>query len=133
MFSKYLLVGVWNTVFGFVAYSFLTYLFTRNYEQGYFFAAVISYALGVTHSYLTYKFFVFKTRGNYLAEYIKCWSVYLLGYLGYLMFLPLSVECIKFILSSSYLFLAPYIGGLVANGIVVLISYFGHKELTFKK
>ena len=96
------------------------------------YGAICSTAIGVTHSFLTYKFFVFKTKGNYIKEYFKCWGVYGSATLINLCLLPFCVEIIRFIVPFAYKIYAPYIGGVVLSGVTIVISFLGHKNITFK-
>lgn len=129
----YVLVGIWNTIFGTLAYFLCVWCFNDIGRFGYMIGAVISTIVSVTQSFLSYKFFVFKTKGNYLAEYCKCWGVYGTATIINLLLLPLCVETCRFILPVSFKNYAAYIGGLILMGITVIISFIGHKNITFKQ
>jgi putative flippase GtrA len=75
-FGRYLLVGAWNTLFGYGSYALLTAILTPVIPHGYIVASVISSLLNISVSFLGYKWFVFKTKGNYLREWIRCVGVY---------------------------------------------------------
>jgi hypothetical protein len=40
------------------------------------FAFVVSTPIGITIAFLCYKHFVFRTHGNYLKEWLRCFAVY---------------------------------------------------------
>ncbi|MGC2619975.1 MAG: GtrA family protein, partial [Acidobacteriaceae bacterium] len=71
-FGRYLVVGVCNTIFGYSTYAGLTLLLTPHVRYAYIVASVLSGLVNITFSFLTYKWFIFKTRGNYLREWARC-------------------------------------------------------------
>src|SRR5208282_768109 len=91
-FVRYLLVGVWNTVFGYLVYVTLTWVFSRHVAYGYLYAAVLSNIIAITVAFFGYKWFVFKTRGNYLREWLRCFMVYGAAALPNLLLLPVVVN-----------------------------------------
>lgn len=88
--------------------------------DSYFLVGVVWLPLGV----------IFKTGSNYLKEYVRCWSVYGLGSLVNFVCLPIIVEILQSIgLSEEF---SPYIGGTISSGLVVVISFLGHKNITYR-
>jgi len=118
---NYLIVGVWNTVFGYLSFVALYYLFSQRIN--YMFLVVFSNILSITNAYIGYKIFVFKTKGNYLREYLRFYVVYAGAIAINLIFLPILVEIFG---------IAPVIaqGGIVF--VSVLFSYFGHSRFSFR-
>ena len=129
-FLRYLMVGVWNTFFGYGTYALFTALLMPRVRFGYVYAAVFSSLLNITIAYFGYKFFVFKTHGNYLLEWFRCILVYGSGMLPGLVLLPLLVEGLHygFHLQGS----APYIAGALVMGMTVMYSFLGHRHFTFR-
>lgn len=129
-FARYLIVGVWNTVFGYGLYALFTALLTPRLRFAYLYASVFSNLIAITVAYFGYKFFVFKTRGNYLVEWFRCILVYGSGMLPGLVLLPLLVEGLHFgfHVGSS----APYIAGALVTGLTVIYTFFGHKHFSFR-
>ncbi len=129
-FLRYLLVGGWNTLFGYGTYALFTALLMPRLRFGYIYASVFSSLLNITVAYLGYKFFVFKTQGNYLAEWLRCILVYGSAMLPGLVLLPLLVEGLHsiFHLGQS----APYIAGALVMGLTVIYSFFGHRNFSFR-
>ena len=76
IFNRYIIVGAWNTFFGYGVFAGLTWLFTGRILCDYMVAAVFGNVISITQSFLSHKFFVFQTRGNYFKEYLRCWVVY---------------------------------------------------------
>lgn len=117
----YLVVGGWNTVFGYAVYVMLVTLLGR---QNYWWLLVPSNIIGVTHNFFTYKYIVFRTRGRSPAEYVRFWIVYLPYLAGNLVLLPAIV---------SGLGLDPRAGQGVYAVIAFVATYIGHKYFTFRE
>ncbi|GAB4060196.1 GtrA family protein [Uliginosibacterium sediminicola] len=119
---RYLLAGAWNTVFG---YAVGLALYSLFHEQLHVVAiGVVANLLAITMSFMSYKLFVFRTRGNWLSEYLRCYLVYggsaLLG------------VCMLWVLVDGL--------GLpfwLAQGLIIVltvtVSYFGHARFTFRR
>ena len=119
---RYLMVGGWNTLFGYLVFVGL-YFISKEFIH-YVIILILSYIINITNAYLCYKFFVFKTKGNYLKEYFRFYLVYGTAFLINLALLPLFVELFK---------IHPLIIQAIITGFTVIISYFGHKYFSFKK
>ncbi|MCY2993448.1 MAG: GtrA family protein [Planctomycetota bacterium] len=126
---RYLLVGVWNTLFGYGCYALLTYLLTGVLPHAYMAAAVLSTGINITVSYLGYKVFVFRTKGNYLQEYLRCYVVYGTSTLVNLALLPVLVAVLNRSLRRPEH--APYIAGAILIAGTVVVSFVGHKRYSF--
>jgi len=118
---NYLLVGGWNTVFGYFTFVLLYFLFSQIIH--YLFLLVIASILSITNAYIGYKTFVFKTKGNYVREYLRFYLVY--GGVMLLNFVTLPI-----IVKLSHLSPPVAQGGFIC--ITVVFSYFGHKHFSFK-
>ena len=129
-FARYLMVGVWNTVFGYSLYAVFTALLMPRVRFGYIYASVASNLIAITVAYFCYKIFIFKTQGNYVVEWLRCILVYGSALLPGLVLLPLLVEGLHygFHLERS----APYIAGAVLTGLTVIYSFLGHKNFSFR-
>lgn len=116
----YLVVGGWNTVFGYALYVALVSVLGRD---NYWWLLIPSNIIAVTHNYFTYKLIVFRTRGRWMKEYVKFWIVYL-PYLGAnLLLLPALV---------SFLQLDPRLAQAAFTLVAFVITYLGHKYFTFR-
>jgi putative flippase GtrA len=135
---RYLLVGAWNTVFGYGLFLLLLALLTdplrslgsspawllqwiaRDY---YVAVGWIGWVIAVPHSTLTMKYLAFRSPGHPLPQIGKAYLVYvptqLIG--SFLLWLTVSV-----------LGLTPQIGALVTVAVTTVASYLGHKYFTFK-
>jgi putative flippase GtrA len=151
-FARYLLVGVWNTTFGYMMYAALTWVLSRHVVFGYLYAAVLSNFTAISVAFLGYKWFVFKTQGNYLREWLRCFVVYGAAALPGLLLLPMVVNALIYVcnvspgvrlghethfqftaqyMSATFL-TAPYIGGAILMAGTVIVSFFGHKHFSFQ-
>lgn len=130
-FVRYIVVGGFNTVFGYGIFALLTWLFRGLGSYNYMYAAVLANVIAISVAFLGYKWFVFRTRGNYLIEWIRCFGVYgssaLIGLAG----LPILVPILRHVLHRPEK--APYIAGALLMIVTVLFSFFGHKNFSFKQ
>jgi putative flippase GtrA len=129
-FGRYLLVGAWNTLFGYGSFAFFTAVLSPMIPHSYIAAAVISSLLNISVSFLGYKWFVFKTRGNYLREWLRCVAVYSGGILFSVLTLPILVALIRH--NTRFYAQAPYIAGAILTAFMVLYSFVGHKNFSFR-
>jgi len=163
-FFRYLAVGVFNTLFGYATYVFFFTIFSsitsaRHPALIAPLAALVSMPLNITVAYFGYKIFVFKTHGNYLAEWFKCFGVYGVGMLPGLIALSAITRLLQafmhrhalalhnlLALVESHLsgrplafvahiaqgpIMAGYIAGALVQGFTVIASFVGHKKVTF--
>jgi|ERR1035441_8976434 putative flippase GtrA len=128
-FGRYLVVGLCNTVFGYSTYVLLTFLLTPYVPYPYVVAIVFAYFLNVTFSFLSYKWFIFKTGGNYLSEWIRCLTVYIGGVVLGTALLPAAVFGIRRL--TPFNASAPYVAGALLMGINVIVGFLGHKNFSF--
>jgi len=115
---RFLFVGGLNTLVGYGIYALLIYI-----GVNYLVANTISTIIGIAHSYLWNRFFTFKSKNKALKEITKFISVYAVSYLIGM--------CTLFIFKDK-LNISAYIAGLINLVITTLISYFGHKYISFR-
>jgi len=117
---KYLVVGGWNTVFGYFVTIALFYLLRENFNIVQI--GILSNILGISMSFSTYKIFVFKTKGNWLKEYIKSYLVYGISAIISIFLLWVLIELLE---------LNIWIAQALSMITTVILSYIGHKNITF--
>ncbi len=132
-FVRYVSVGVWNTVFGYCTFAASLFLFSHLLPQRFLYLAVVVASLvctplNITVAYFGYKFFVFRTKGNYLMEWVRCFAVYGLGMLPGLLILSALTRLLQTVLHTHR---APLVGMLhqaqgAVTGHSVLVSILGH-------
>lgn len=118
--ARYLLAGTANTFFGYFTSLGLYYSLSNKISL----LAILGLAsvLSITFSFLTYKLYVFKTSGNWLREYIKCYFVYGFTALFSTSFIWFLVEKnnVKFWMAQG-----------LAIFLIVALSYLLHNKYTF--
>jgi len=129
-FGRYLLVGAWNTLFGYGVFAALVAVLDPRIPNGYVLANVLGSVLSITVAFLGYKWFVFKTKGNYLREWLRCMAVYGSGVALGTVILPLIVELLRrgFGMGTA----APYVGGALLLGGSAMFNFMGHKHFSFQ-
>lgn len=128
---RYLLVGGFNTAFGYGLFALLNWSFTGLGSYSYMYAAVLSNLIAITVAFLGYKWFVFRTRGNYLIEWIRCLGVYGSSMLISLAGLAVLVPVLRRGLHRPEL--ASYIAAAIMMVVTVILSFFGHKNISFRE
>lgn len=130
-FMRYVLVGGFNTVFGYSLFALLNWSFTGLGAFSYMYAAILSNLIAITVAFLGYKWFVFRTRGNYLMEWVRCVGVYgssmAIGLVG----LPILVPILRS--HSQHPERAPYIAAAILTVITVIFSFLGHRSISFRE
>jgi putative flippase GtrA len=165
-FFRYLCVGAFNTVFGYICFAVALTLLNAALPARFLYltvilASVLSTPLNITVAYFGYKFFVFRTKGNFLSEWLKCFAVYGTGMIPGLValsaltkFLQSSIHShaaalhaftatVELHLSGKSLALvqhaangkaiAGYIAGAIVIGVSTIYSFVGHKKVTFRQ
>ena len=119
---RYLLVGGLNTLIGYTIGVGIYQAFDNN--LGIVWIGLISNILSITVSFLSYKILVFRTKGMWLAEYMKSYIIYggiaLIG----IFFLWLFVDKMK---------ISIWLAQALVIGLTVIISYLGHSRFTFRR
>jgi putative flippase GtrA len=127
--ARYLVVGLWNTAFGYGTYALCVFLLEGRVPAAYLVASLLASLLNITVSFLGYKWFVFRTRGNYLKEWLRCLMVYS-GSIGLgLVLLAPAVYLVEHVTGDARS--APYIAGAVVLGVQIVASFFGHQRFSF--
>lgn len=118
---RFLLAGVLNTAVGIVVYPAL-YFLLAPLKLHYLTILTISQVLCITFSFLTNKFIVFRTSGNYLREFGKFILFHLSYFLVNLAALPVLVE---------FADMNPIWAQTLFALLVIITSYFWHSRITF--
>lgn len=119
---RYLVVGVWNTVFGYGLFAALQW--TLGHAVHYTVILTIAQVVATVNAFICYRLLVFKVRGNVLLDFWRFSLVYIGAYLLNLAALPLLVEGLG-------------MGVLVAQALVVaatvVASFFMHRDFSFRR
>ncbi|MDR3159921.1 MAG: GtrA family protein [Zoogloeaceae bacterium] len=120
--ARFLLTGVWNTLFGYASFIVL-YNFFGNTDN-YLAIAVISHFVAVAQAFFCHKYIVFRSTGKIAREFLRfnlSYSVALVSGLGIVFFF---VDKLGF---------HPVIGQGFAILSVTILTYFAHKNFSFKQ
>lgn len=164
-FARYIGVGVFNSVFGYANFAVILALLNKALPLRFLYftvvlASILSTPLNITVSYLTYKFFVFRTKGNYLGEWFKCFAVYGTGMIPGLVAVSALTRILQSLIHSHATLLhslinalahhlsgpplaflqhiatgkamAGYIAGALFMGTSTIYGFVGHKWFTFR-
>ncbi len=137
---RYLVVGVINTGLGYGLFVLCLYLLNRISPARFLYltviaASLISTPINITISYFNYKFFVFRTRGNHLREWLRAFGVYGVSMLPGLLALSALTRLLQTLLHGHAPFgkgTAGYFAGAVVTGCSTIVSFIGHKKITFR-
>jgi putative flippase GtrA len=164
-FGRYLCVGIFNTVFGYLSFAVVLTLLNAILPAHLLYltvilASILSTPLNITVAYFGYKFLVFRTKGNYLGEWLKCFAVYGTGMIPGLVALSALTRFLQSMIHahavSLHVFLsaaerhlsgrplaflqhiatgkamAGYLAGALVIGVSTIYSFVGHKKVTFR-
>ena len=126
---RYLAVGGCNTAFGYGCFALFTLLLSPFLSYGYVLASLLANLFSITFAFFGYKWFVFKTKGNYLKEWVRCVGVYSGSMILSAAALPFVVGIIR--RQPGHDRSAPYIAGAIVLVFSVLFSFFGHRHISF--
>jgi putative flippase GtrA len=126
-----MVVGSCNAVFGYSTYAGLTALFTPHIPYPYMAASVIAFFTNITFSFLNYKWFIFKTKGHYIEEWMRCVTVYSSTMVTGTLILPFVVFAVRHLTPAGAS--APYIAGALMMVANFLAGFLGHRNFSFSR
>jgi putative flippase GtrA len=116
----FLVVGGWNTLFGYLVWVVLQLLFYP--ALSYLVTLAISWPFAIANAYICYRYIVFRSRGPILKEIPRFSLVYIVVLFLDLVVLPILLRILPF---NVYVCQAMFIF------VVVIVSYVGHKYFSF--
>jgi putative flippase GtrA len=128
--ARYVLVGGFNTVFGYGLFALLNWMLRPVGSHAYLLASLLSNVIAISVAFLGYKWFVFRSRGKYLREWLRCMGVYGSSMLITLAGLAVLVPVLERRLHRPGQ--ASYIAAAVMAVVTVLLSFLGHKHYSFR-
>lgn len=119
---RFVFIGGVNAAVSYIIFTISLFFLGKMYYQ---LCVILQWVLSSFPSYINQKFFVFNTRGNYVEEYLKCCSTWLVGYFLNALFLQMFVgfSLIKNV----------YLAQFVSIGLVSAVTYILFKFFAFKK
>ena len=126
--SRFIIVGVMNTIIGTMAMLIAYNLF----HMGYWASSAVDYIIGSIFSYFANKYFTFKVEKKSKSEVVRfIINIVVCYFLAYGIARPIIDMILKdFVLSKS---LMDQISMLFGTGIFIVFNYFGQKFFVFKK
>ncbi len=117
---KFGLVGVMNTIVGWVSFAIFFYVFKIDFKV----SNVLSYILGVTNSFIFNKLWTFKSYGFKFKEVFLFLLIFFISFV---------IQYVVSIVLKYNLKIDPFIAYVVGNIVYTIINFLGNKFLTFKK
>ncbi len=127
---RFVIVGGWNTAFGYGLYAGLTYLLTGRVPHAYMIASAVANVIAIATAYVGHKLVTFRTKGNVLRELLRFYLVYGATALVGLALLPLAVAGLNQVLANRAY--APYVAQALLLPLNVALSFVGHKHFSFR-
>lgn len=119
---RYLIGGIWNSIFGIVLFGILLLLLED--QIGYLGVLTISMPISIIQSHYVQRKFVWSTSSNYKQELMRFSLVYALQYFLNLALLWTAVEFLEF---------EVFYSQLVIVGFLIVASYLLNKKWTFSR
>ena len=116
---RYVVVGLWNTIFGFLAFTVLLIAFSNAL---YLLALVIAQTAAVVQAHWTQRLFVWRSSAPYLAELVRFSTIYIVVLIANVVLLYGAVE---------WAGSPPLVTQYVIGGGLVLASYFAQRRWAF--
>lgn len=133
---RFLLVGGFNTATSFILYYLFLY-FTSGREQ---LSLLLMNLININISITTMRYYVFRSTGNFLKEYSKAFSSYIVLYfvnIGLLAFFVHIIHISEHLSPESILLDIPNLNKAVAQicciCLITVITFFVHKYFSFRK
>lgn len=127
--ARFVFVGVWNTLFGYLVFLLFDMLFEgvfRTRYMAYMSANVLSNVIAVINAYIFHKYVTFRSaeKGTSLIiEFLRFSLTYVGTFLLSLVLLPIFVEFLR---------LTPRFAAALVILVCVIISYVGHSKFSFR-
>jgi putative flippase GtrA len=127
---KFVLVGIWNTVFGYLAFILLETLFSLYISPpylAYMSAMVLAQIIAVINAFIFHKYVTFKSSAKgkeLIREFFRFTTTYIFTFFISLVLLPVFVE---------FFHITPKISGAIIIFIFAIISYLGHSKFSFAR
>lgn len=118
---RYVLVGIWNTFFAFLAFAF----FATSFENTWSLTQILTVAsaIGITQSYATQKKFVWKSKNKISGEFTRFLVVSIAQYFANLLLLQIMIVWFGFPLLPSQ---------LAITAILIALTFVGLKLWVFR-
>ena len=119
---RFVVVGVWNTVFSYLVFSGLYYWFGGGI--GDLVVQAVAGVIGITQAYIMHRFLTYRSEGTWWREYFRFYIVY-----GG----QVALQAVLFLVFSTWLGGNGYLVQLVSTVLLTIVSYWAHKNFSFRK
>jgi len=126
---RFVMVGIWNTIFGYMVFfildTILEDIFTKRYFS-YMSAMVLGQIIATINAFIFHRYVTFKSEvkgKGIIPEFFRFCMTYVFTFSLGLVLLPFFVEIVH---------LHPRIAAAIVILICTLISYVGHSRFSFK-
>ena len=117
----YILVGAWNTIFGYAVFALLYYLLGAHLHVDV--VLLLSFVPSIINAYIGYRYVVFRSTGNMTRELPRFVVVYAVTLAANLVVLPLALRWLPWNV---------YVVQGLFTAVIVALSYLGHKFFSFR-
>ena len=121
---RFLMVGGTNTIVGYCAFAFFDLFVFQRVPQGHLLSLVMAYAVSISLAFFLYRRFVFRVKGKVWRDFGAFVSVNMFAIALNLVLLALLVDVVG---------LPALAGQAIALAITVVVSYLGHREVSFRR
>jgi putative flippase GtrA len=121
---RFLAVGGFNTVLGYLTFSALTLWVFHEVRFGYLLSLACSYAIGISVAFVLYRRLVFKVQGQVVRDFARFVTVYAVSIGINAVVLPVLVEVVG---------VPPVLAQAVVVLITTLLSFVGHRTFSFRR
>lgn len=118
---RFLLIGGINASFSYIIFAIAVFLIGQEHYQ---ICVALQWLISSVFSFVNQKVFVFCTKGNWLQEYLKCCTTWVISYLCNALILEFIV---RFISKNVY------VGQLFSILMASVITYILFKHFAFKR
>jgi len=119
---RYVLVGAWNTVFGYGLFVLLHQLLSGTVH--YIVILVVASLVAILNAFVCHRRFVFRVQGSVLLDLARFSVVYLVALAANVALLPLLVEVLG---------LHVLVGQALVVAGTVVASFFAHRSFSFRR
>ena len=119
--GRYLIVGVINTVVGYVSFALALAILG---DQRYIISLAVSHLVGTTLAFILYRRFVFRVRGRLVIDYLRFQLVYVGAFFSNLVLLAVLVDVVS---------MPILLAQAAALIVLALLTYWGHRFFSFSR
>jgi putative flippase GtrA len=118
--SRYVAVGIWNTIFGVSSFISISLLMDKTPD---IFVLAVSYGVSIIQAHSSQRYFVWKSKSPYFPELLKFSSAYVLQFF---------VNAIFLYFSEGVIDLSREVRQVIITLLLTLVFYFINKRGVFR-